>query len=188
MKNQKILTLADVLIFCSEYEREHQGNSISIKLPTKPWNAGANWREWPEYCSERGIYIFTLPDPSSHGIVDGTEIVCYIGKAEGKGDRPLAARIYSHFGRVRREDGLDFVDPPSPRHDWHESPAISNGLKQAVATRAVNVYSVAVTCIGDPGPSATDLEAFLLEKSKTCFGVKPPLNRQDQARSSAKSR
>jgi hypothetical protein len=161
--------------------------AYQIKPPTKPWNAGTNWHEWSEYHSEMGIYIFTSPDPNSYGIVQGTEIVLYIGKAESTGDHPLAARIYSHFGRVLGEGGVPFVDPPSPRHDWHESPAISDALKQAVASRSVNVYSVAVICIGDAGPSAADLEAFLLEKSETCFGAKPPLNRQGQARSFTKS-
>jgi hypothetical protein len=102
--------------------------------------------------------------------------------AESAGKHPLAARIYAHFGRVLDESGSPHILPPSPKHDWHDSPNISATLKEAISTRAVNVYSVAIRSVNKSTAWASDLEAFLLETSSKRFAGRPPLNRQGQNR------
>jgi hypothetical protein len=181
MDDKPCPSLGDVLTLCSEYGTEHQKDGLAIKLPTTPWRVVSDFKAFPEYASEKGIYIFCEPAPNNVEIGSHTETVLYIGKAESRKTRPLAGRIYAHFGPVNSADRLPFIDPPSPRHDWHESPGISARLKQAVANRAINVYSVAVTCQGISGPYISDLESFLLNRLKI-RGKWPPLNRQNQAR------
>jgi hypothetical protein len=172
------LTVADALKLCLEWRQQNSESGLSITLPTRAWNAKRDWHSWPEFATEKGVYLYSAPSQSTTPPTECQEIVWYLGKAEGTGERPLAARIYAHFGDVADENGTPYTQPPSPKHDWHESPNISPALKEAIANRAVDVYSVAIKCVENPAAWASDLEAFLLEASLTRFAGRPPLNRR----------
>jgi hypothetical protein len=162
------LTVAEVLKLCLEWQQKNSESGVSITLPTRAWNAKRDWHSSPEFATEKGVYIYSGPLQSTTLPTECQELVWYIGKAEGAGKEPLAARIYRHFEPV--SDGS--------AHDWHESPNISAAIKEAVKEREVNVYSVAVRCVENPAVWASDLEAFLLEASSTRFAGRPPLNRR----------
>jgi hypothetical protein len=157
------LTVAEALKLCLEWQQQNSGSGVSITLPTRAWNAKHDWKSWPEFDTEKGVYIYSDPSQSTTPPTECQEIVWYIGKAEGKGKRPLAARIYAHFKKMFDEKNK----PPSSEHDWHQSP-----------NREVNEYSVAVRCVKNPAAWASDLETFLLEASSTRFAGRPPLNRR----------
>jgi hypothetical protein len=172
------LTVAEALKLCLEWQQQNSGSGVSITLPTRAWNAKRDWRSWPEFDTEKGVYLYSAPSQSTTLPTECQELVWYIGKAEGTGERPLAARIYHHFGPVLDENRKPYTQPPSPLHDWHQSPNISAALKEAIANREVNEYSVAVRCVENPAAWASDLETFLLEASSTRFAGRPPLNRR----------
>jgi hypothetical protein len=168
------LTVAEALKLCLEWQQQNSESGVSITLPTRAWNAKRDWHSWPEFATEKGVYLYSASSRSTPLPTECQDVVWYIGKAAGTVKRPLAARIYHHFRKV--------FDGDSPMHDWYESLNISATLKDAIRTRAVNAYSVAINCVENPAAWASDLEAFLLEASLMRFVGRPPLNRRGESR------
>jgi len=148
----------------------------SIELTVgRPWHFEHSYREsHPDFAKSPGVYVYSKPASPDWNLAleRNTELIWYIGKS----DSNLASRVWSHIGLTYDPETQRPCEPRFKFHQWAQREDVPFGIREAIATAQVVVYTIKVDPLGRPPGLAQALEKFLLATYYRATGSLPPLN------------